>query len=163
MKRIPLTPIIFDYDLWTTKEGKCMVRVKSTGEITAVNHEVMKFLRAEEKRMRRSFTDEILEDDQVESGNAILSLDALPDDVMSSGWLKDPCDCIIKAEVQMLEEELLKLLTPSQRSIYKECIVNGNTPTEYARVHNKKRQSVNDAITLIRKKAEKIFFFFTCV
>ena len=32
MKRIPKTPIEFDYDLWTTEDGKCMVRVKRTGE-----------------------------------------------------------------------------------------------------------------------------------
>ena len=28
MKRIPKTPIEFDDDLWTTEDGKCMVRVK---------------------------------------------------------------------------------------------------------------------------------------
>ena len=33
MKRIPKTPIEFDYDLWTTEDGKCMVRVKLTGEV----------------------------------------------------------------------------------------------------------------------------------
>ena len=33
MKRIPKTPVEFDYDLWTTEDGKCMVRVKITGEV----------------------------------------------------------------------------------------------------------------------------------
>ena len=28
-KTMPKTPIEFDYDLWTTEEGKCMVRVKA--------------------------------------------------------------------------------------------------------------------------------------
>ena len=54
MKRIPKTPIEFDYDLWTTEDGKCMVRVKITGEVTEVDREVMKALRAEEKRIRRA-------------------------------------------------------------------------------------------------------------
>lgn len=49
MKRIPKTPVEFDYDLWTTEDGKCMVRVKITGEVTEVDREVMKILRAEEK------------------------------------------------------------------------------------------------------------------
>ena len=43
MKRIPKTPIEFDYDLWTTEDGKCMVRVKRTGEVSEVDREVMKF------------------------------------------------------------------------------------------------------------------------
>ena len=55
MKRIPKTPIEFDYDLWTTEDGKCMVRVKLTGEVTEVDREVMKSLRAEEKKLRRSY------------------------------------------------------------------------------------------------------------
>ena len=32
--KIPKTPIAFDYDLWTTEDGKCMVRVKRTGEVS---------------------------------------------------------------------------------------------------------------------------------
>lgn len=52
--KTPKTPIEFDYDLWTTEDGKCMVRVKITGEVTEVDREVMKALRAEEKRIRRA-------------------------------------------------------------------------------------------------------------
>ena len=51
--KTPKTPIEFDYDLWTTEDGKCMVRVKSTGEVTEVDRKVMRILRAEEKRLRR--------------------------------------------------------------------------------------------------------------
>ena len=46
MKRIPKTPIEFDYDLWISEDGKCMVRVKATGETTEVDREVMKALRS---------------------------------------------------------------------------------------------------------------------
>ena len=55
--RIPKTPVEFDYDLWTTEDGKCMVRVKATGEVTEVEQKIMKVLRAEEKRIRRSYQD----------------------------------------------------------------------------------------------------------
>lgn len=154
MKRIPKTPIEFDYDLWTTEDGKCMVRVKLTGEVTEVDREVMKALRAEEKRLRRSYTVGNLDD----SEDSTLSLDALPDDdVKASAWLADPHDCMKDVELSMLEEELKQTLTPTQLSIYMACIINGQTPTGYAKDHNMKRQSVNDAITLIRKKAKKIF------
>ena len=50
------TPIEFDYDLWTTEEGKCMVRVKLTGEVCEVSRETMRVLRNEEKKLRRSKT-----------------------------------------------------------------------------------------------------------
>ena len=50
---VPKTPKEFDYDLWTTESGAYMVRVKSTGEICEVDAETMRFLRSEEKRLRR--------------------------------------------------------------------------------------------------------------
>lgn len=158
MKRIPKTPIKFDYDLWTTEDGKCMVRVKFTGEETEVDREVMKALRAEEKRLRRSYTGGNSDGTEEEGKDSTLSLDALPDDdVKTSAWLADPHDCMKDVELSMLEEELKQTLTPTQLSIYVACIINGQTPTSYAKDHNMKRQSVNDAITLIRKKAKKIF------
>ena len=49
--KIPKTTIAFDYDLWTTEDGKCMVRVKRTGEVSEVDRKVMRILRAEEKRI----------------------------------------------------------------------------------------------------------------
>ena len=55
---IPKTPVEFDYDLWTTEEGKCMVRIKATGEITEVERSVMQVLRSEEKRLRRTISPE---------------------------------------------------------------------------------------------------------
>ena len=57
-----------------------MVRVKLTGEVTEVAREVMKILRAEEKKLRRSFTGEASENSEDGDMNTILSLDALPDD-----------------------------------------------------------------------------------
>lgn len=39
------TPKEFDYDLWTTGGGECFVRVKATGDTTAVSVEVMRTLR----------------------------------------------------------------------------------------------------------------------
>ena len=157
--KTPKTPIEFDYDLWTTEDGKCMVRVKRTGEVSEVDRKVMRILRAEEKRIRRSYgVGSKQEEEGEEHTTPVLSLDALPDDdVMSAAWLTDSSDFIKDAELRMLEKELMQTLTPLQLDVYKACIMNGQTPTAYAKEHNMKRQSVNDAITLIRKKAKKYF------
>lgn len=161
MKRIPKTPVEFDYDLWTTEDGKCMMRVKATGETTEVDREVMKTLRNEEKKLRRSYDtggSSASGDEEETQPSTILSLDAMPeDDVKSSAWLADPNDGIKDAELRMLEAEFMETLTSVQLNIYKACITSGQTPTDYARTHNMRRQSVNDAITLIRKKAKKFF------
>lgn len=94
MKRIPKTPVEFDYDLWTTEDGKCMVRVKITGEVTEVDREVMKILRVEEKRVRRSYgTDDVYADEPSDSTPTLLSLDAIPSEEReASAWLMDPSD-----------------------------------------------------------------------
>ena len=97
-------------------------------------------------------------DEEETQPSTILSLDAMPeDDVKSSAWLADPNDGIKDAELRMLEAEFMETLTSVQLNIYKACITSGQTPTDYARTHNMRRQSVNDAITLIRKKAKKFF------
>ena len=159
--KTPKTPIEFDYDLWTTENGKYMVRVKRTGEVSEVDRDVMRVLRAEEKRIRRSYgSDKTAEDEDgaEKFPDSVLSLDAMPeDDVKSAAWLADSSDFIKEAELKMLERELMQTLTLIQLDVYKACIINGQTPTAYAKGHNMKRQSVNDAITLIRKKAKKIF------
>ena len=81
------TPIEFDYDLWTTKDGKCMVRVKSTGETCEVSRETFRVLRAEEKRLRRSYTAAASDGDEA---HPILSLNVLPEDSEKSpSWLTD--------------------------------------------------------------------------
>ena len=80
--KIPKTPIAFDYDLWTTEDGKCMVRVKRTGEVSEVDRKVMRILRAEEKRIRRSYgSDNTSEDEDgaEKISDTVLSLDAMPE------------------------------------------------------------------------------------
>ncbi len=79
----PEHPIAFDYDLWTTEDGKCMVRVKRTGEVSEVDRKVMRILRAEEKRIRRSYgSDNTSEDEDgaEKISDTVLSLDAMPED-----------------------------------------------------------------------------------
>ena len=111
--KIPKTPIEFDYDLWTTEDGKCMVRVKCTGEQCEVNRETFRSLRLEEKRVRRSYakSETFDEDDGHKAGDSVLSLDVMPDGVETPSWLLDPHDCISEVEWKILEEGFLKILT----------------------------------------------------
>ena len=67
-----------------------MVRVKLTGEVTEVDREVMKSLRAEEKKLRRSYGTVGTSDDEngeEKSSDTVLSLDALPEDDVKSSAL----------------------------------------------------------------------------
>lgn len=161
MKRIPKTPIEFDYDLWISEDGKCMVRVKATGETTEVDREVMKALRNEEKKLRRSYdtsgpSDN--EDEEETHSSTVLSLDAMPeDDVESSAWLADHHDFTADVTTAMLEQELITLLTDAQLDLYKKCIVGGKTLREYAREEGINFKCAWNRRDLIQKKAKKIF------
>ena len=157
MKRIPKTPVEFDYDLWTTEDGKCMVRIKLTGEVTEVARDVMKILRAEEKKLRRSFTGEASEDG--EDGNeTVLSLDALPDDdVKSAAWLTDPHDFVKEVAFEQIEAEFIKGLTLREKEVYLFCIRDGYTQQEYAEFSGLSVSRVCKLMTAIRKKAKNFF------
>ena len=159
--KTPKTPIEFDYDLWTTEDGKCMVRVKSTGEVTEVDRKVMKIIRAEEKRIRRSYdSDNSSEDeDGVEyPSDAVLSLDALPDDdVKVVAWLADPHDFILEIQSADLEKEFRQKLTDRERDVYDFCIHIGGSQQEYANNSGLSISRVCKIIAAIRKKAKNFF------
>ena len=135
--KIPKTPIAFDYDLWTTEDGKCMVRVKRTGEVSEVDRKVMRILRAEEKRIRRSYGSDSTSEDEdsaEKSSDSVLSLDATPeDDVKSAAWLADSRDCMEELITALKEKELLSILTEKQRELYLAMTREGLTLREFAR------------------------------
>lgn len=154
---IPKTPVEFDYDLWTTEEGKCMVRIKATGEITEVERSVMKVLRSEEKRIRRALSPEQGPSREEKTAPTVLSLDLLPIDAAESSWLADTCDIAEEVSAKLLEKNLRESLTPTQYSIYQACILNGISYKAYADRMGVSYQSVQNAIRLIQKKAKIIF------
>jgi hypothetical protein len=143
--KIPKTPIAFDYDLWTTEDGKCMVRVKRTGEVSEVDRKVMRILRAEEKRIRRSYgSDNTSEDEDgaEKISDTVLSLDAMPeDDVKSAAWLADSRDCMEELITALKEKELLSILTEKQRELYLAMTREGLTLREFARRERHRHQS----------------------
>ena len=154
---IPKTPVEFDYDLWTTEEGKCMVRIKATGEITEVERSVMQVLRSEEKRLRRILSSEQDQSREGKTVPTVLSLDLLPENMADSTWLADTRDYTEEITTKMLERILRESLTPTQYGIYKVCILNGISYKAYADQMGVSYQSVQNAIRLIQKKAKNIF------
>lgn len=154
------TPVEFDYDLWTTEDGKCMVRVKCTGEITEVDRDVMRILRAEEKRIRRAYgADSNAEQEENGTRNeSILSLDAMPDDdVKSAAWLADPNDFLKEFIVQMQEEAFIEELTEREKDVYSFCIKDGCSQQDYAEQSGLSVSRVSKIVAAIRKKAKKFF------
>ena len=157
MKRIPKTPIEFDYDLWTTEDGKCMVRVKLTGEVCEVSRETMRVLRNEEKKLRRSFVGTPVEDDE-EDTNPILSLDVISEeDVKDASWLADPHDFTQDIAVRMAEEEFIKSLTSREKDVYTFCIKMGREQSVYAEKTGLSISRVCKIVAAIRKKAKNFF------
>ena len=162
MKRIPKTPIEFDYDLWTTEDGKCMVRVKRTGEVSEVDREVMKVLRAEEKKLRRSYgADSTSEDEDGEKySDSVLSLDALPDDdVKSSAWLADPKNYADEAIADILLEDFKRTLSPLHQSVFENCMMNGMTVREYAAMFEISKSYASKIEKAVREKIKNFFGF----
>ena len=159
--KIPKTPIEFDYDLWTTEDGKCMVRVKRTGEVSEVDRKIMRILRAEEKRIRRSYgSDNTSEDEDgaEKISDTVLSLDAMPeDDVKSAAWLADSRDCMEELITALKEKELLSILTEKQRELYLAMTREGLTLREFARRKGIGIRAAFDLKAAVQKKFQKIF------
>jgi len=154
--KIPKTPIEFDYDLWTTEDGKCMVRVKRTGEVTEVDRKVMRMLRAEEKRIRRAMK----EDDDDEDAT-LLSLDTHPEDEnRESPWAEDPFDFTEEIAFREVERGFFASLTDIQKEIYTAVIVERVTPFHYAKSKGVSASSVSQQMKAIRNRAKKYFKLF---
>lgn len=155
--------IEFDYDLWTTEDGKCMVRVKITGEVTEVDRKVMRILRAEEKRLRRSKQGVPIsgtEGKTAEERASVLSLSYVSYEGcedLEPYWLIDSSSMVESVMFWMSEKEFRATLTPRQLDIYLNCIIGGQSKIDYAAANNMQRQSVYNAATLIMKKAKYFF------
>ena len=142
----------FDYDLWTTTENGTKhywARVKATGEVTEVSHEVMKFLRAEEKRVYREI-------EASQNRGSTLSLDA-PHDEEKESWFEDYGSGVSEMETELNKEDFRKLLTGRQREIFDYCLIGGNSVRKFAREKGLDHTTVMEAVEVIREKAKKFF------
>ncbi len=158
---VPRTPAEFDYDLWTTVDDKCMVRVKCTGEVSEVERDVFRLLRSEEKRMRREMqTCNVPETEERRVQPLILSLDAVStaeDKEMTASWLVDPGDIEADFVIHEVINELREKLTPRQREVFDFCIMGSASLRDYARAKGLSYSTIRDVENEIRKKYIKIF------
>lgn len=156
----PKTPAEFDYDLWTTEDGKCMVRVKRTREVSEVDRGVFRLLRLEEKRIRREIQGVPIPACK-DTCASILSLDYIssPDsELLESGWLEAPDRAEDDVIFRIEEDTFEKGLSAVQLEVYTLCIKGGASYKEYAKMRSISPASVSCTLKQIRKKAKKFFY-----
>ena len=159
MKRIPKTPVEFDYDLWTTEDGKCMVRVKNTGEVTEVDREVMKALRTEEKRIRRALrSNEGTVKDGIAHQTRTFSLSAVSENEMEkSDWLVDPTSDFANVEARLFVKSAMEMLSPLEQKIFSSCLLGEMPIRQFAERNGMRKSTAWDMANSIRKKLQEIF------
>ena len=149
--------IDFEYDLWTTEDGRCMVRVRLTKEECEVDRETFRLLRAEEKRLRRERTPEKREGVAGEAAKRPLSLDVLDSDAEGIFWHTDLDNMEERIILDLTQKEFWDGLTSTQQKIYWLVVVNGLSYKRCADICGVTYQAVQKSLGKIRKKA-KIFF-----
>ena len=155
----PKTPIEFDYDLWTTEDGKCMVRVKITGEVTEVDREVMKALRAEEKRIRRALrSNEGTVKDGIAHQTRTFSLSAVSENELEkSDWLVDPTSDFANVEARLFVESAMEMLSSLEQEIFSSCLLGEMPIRQFAERNGMRKSTAWDMANSIRKKLQEIF------
>ncbi len=140
----------FEYDLWTAEENgikRCYARLKATGEVCEIAPEVMRCLRAEEKRLYR-------EKEKRAKLGAPLSLEAVAEEGLES-WFEDGGAGVSEMETRVEEEEFRKLLTPKQRAVYDACMRGGVSVRAYAKERGLSPKTVSGTVAAIREKFRK--------
>ena len=157
--KTPKTPLEFDYDLWTPEDGKCMVRVKITGEVTEVDREVMKALRAEEKRIRRALrSNEGTVKDGIAHQTRTFSLSAVSENEMEkSDWLVDPTSDFANVEARLFVESAMEMLSPREQEIFSSCLLGDMPIRQFAERKGMRKSTAWDMANAIRKKLQEIF------
>lgn len=155
----PKTPKEFDYDLWTAEDGRCMVRVKRTGEVCEVDRPTFRLLRAEERRLRRSACGV-----PIECGDGaratLMSTNYVSTEgggEMEGAWLIDPASVEDSVVTLMLEREFIKTLTPRQRDVYIQCVKLKLPQADYAHANGISRPRVTAVVEEIKEKAKNFF------
>ena len=157
------TPKDFDYDLWTTEDGKNMVRVKATGEVTEVSRQVMLALRSFEMKLKRSQTGIPVEGGKGTNAT-LMSVDFVSLDSsigscekMTPAWLIDCHDMVDILETEELDKQFRTTLTKKQLSVYMEYILGSQTLEELSDKYHVSRPAIHKTLRQIRQKAKKFF------
>ena len=152
----------FDYDVWRNSEGKCFARIKCTGEVCEISHEVLKLLRREEKRLYREKT--LLVTPEGEDFNKNLKASIrypISFEVMGSNEnfkFQNTYENLEDEQVaRETESDFMKMLTEYQKEVFICIMKNGERQIDFAKRHLVTPQSVRNAIKKIREKGKKFF------
>lgn len=156
----------FDYILWKDSEGRCFVKVKYTDEVTEVSEQVFKNLRNEEKRIYRELElrDKLYSEDEEERTKASVMFPSsyfseieLEENESESFVLEDMCNFEDEVICKDLEEKFLMLLTKTQKEVFIDVLLGGETQRDFAERKGLNKRAVNNRIEKIRKKAKNFF------
>ena len=156
----------FDYILWKDSEGRCFVKVKYTDEVTEVSEQVFKNLRNEEKRIYRELElrDKLYSEEEEERTKASVMFPSsyfseieLEENESESFVLEDMCNFEDEVICKDLEEKFLMLLTKTQKEVFIDVLLGGETQSDFAERKGLNKRAVNNRIETIRKKAKNFF------
>ncbi len=157
------TPKEFDYDLFKDEAGIPHIRVKRTGEVCEVNDATFRLLRNEAMAMYRKQQSAMPSDGQptakvvVEQKTTITIYPCEMDEERNPERLIAPTD--VEGEVinKLMFAEFYRSLTDKQREVFTECLMNGVSGLEFARLKERDVSCVYETIRGIQKKYKKIF------
>lgn len=145
----------FDYDLWTTNYNgiiKYWSRVKSTGEVTEINEEIMRFLNSEDKRLRRHLMQ--ASDAEV----SVLSLDMpLESGLSLLDTLEDSTDIEDMVTNHMMITKIKEQLTPGQLKYFIKVFEQGQKLSEYAAEQGIAVSTAHGISEKVKKKFKNFF------
>lgn len=158
----------FDYFLFKDEQGRCFVKIKSTDEIVEINEQVMRLLRSEEKKIyREAELKKYFNSDDIEKkakASVLYPFYYQNDDCESedeneseSFVLQDHIDFEDELIARDLEKSFVSLLTDSQKEVFYDVMLGGETQRSFAKRKGLNKRAVNNRIELIRKKAKKFF------
>ena len=156
----------FDYILWKDSEGRCFVKVKFTDEVTEVSEQVFKNLRNEDKRSYRELElrDKLYSEEEEERTKASVMFPSsyfseieLEENESESFVLEDMCNFEDEVICKDLEEKFLMLLTKTQKEVFIDVLLGGETQRDFAERKGINKRAVNNRIEKIRKKAKNFF------
>ena len=128
--------------------------IEQVGETCEVSREAFRVLRAEEKRLRRSYTAAASDGDEA---HPILSLNVLPEDSEKSpSWLTDHEDFTDEVLTKMVIQEFRATLNSIHCAVFDQCLLGDKTIRAFAEEYGLRRSTVWDIANSLRKNFKKI-------
>lgn len=154
----------FDYDLWTSPDGKCFAKIRSTGEVCEISDETLRLLRREEKRIyRETELKKSLDSDNITDKTKASIMHPLTFEISDdennedSSWLQSGENLEEEQIAKDMETQFSELLTDYQKEVFVCVMKNGESQESFASRHSITSRGVRRIIEKIQKKAKNFF------